>query len=252
MVPIPFVPELVLKVLSVEKTETRRLIRGHSRFDMFSVDHDGVLIGVRKDRESFNRMSVPGDEQVIKKPYKKGEVLWVKENWAAGEFFDDRPPRLIWDKGIYLSPPPVWYRADEECSWPDGRGLRECPSVISTRGKWRTSMFMCKWMARIFLDVEDVWAERVHDITHQGAIAEGFPEFSHGEFTSIESYQKYGTGSDAVDAFAAKWDEINKDRGAPWESNPWVWVVKFKRIPAEKSEIIAWVDRNVDKRTGVY
>lgn len=249
MVPIPFVPELVLKILSGEKTETRRLVRGHTRFDSFYLDRDGRLVGVRKTRESFNRQSIPGDTQIIKKPYEVGDVLWVKENWAAGEFFDDRPPRLVWEvKGRrYLSPPPVWYRADGDCSWPDELAMKRLPEVVSNRGKWRSSMFMCKWMARLFLDVEKVWAERVQDITHQGAVAEGFPED-----VPIELLNDYGTGSATKDLFAQKWDEINKKRGASWERNPWVRVVRFQVIPAEKKDIIAWVNRSVDKLTGTY
>ena len=31
-------------------------------------------------------------------------------------------------------------------------------------------------------------------------------------------------------AFRELWDSINKKRGYDWESNPWVWVIEFKRI----------------------
>ena len=45
--------------------------------------------------------------------------------------------------------------------------------------------------------------------------------------------QTISTGERAADAphrasFACLWDEINGDR-ALWKSNPWVWVVEFKR-----------------------
>jgi hypothetical protein len=29
--------------------------------------------------------------------------------------------------------------------------------------------------------------------------------------------------------FEALWDRINARRGYPWESNPWVWVIEFRR-----------------------
>jgi hypothetical protein len=32
-----------------------------------------------------------------------------------------------------------------------------------------------------------------------------------------------------VEAFADIWNSINAKRGYSWESNPWVWVVEFKR-----------------------
>ncbi len=37
-----------------------------------------------------------------------------------------------------------------------------------------------------------------------------------------------GEALDPVGQYAALWDSLNADR-APWKSNPWVWVVTFKR-----------------------
>jgi hypothetical protein len=30
--------------------------------------------------------------------------------------------------------------------------------------------------------------------------------------------------------FAVKWDDLNAARGFTWFSNPWVWVLEFKRV----------------------
>lgn len=238
LIPIPFVPELVLEIIAGNKTETRRLVRGQDEFDELQFTGYNELIGIKKDKSSFNRVSVAGYTKLIKKPYYPGDILYVKENWAAGCFFDDRPPRLIWDTGRYLSPPPVWYRADGLCSLPDGL-LNLNDNVIATRGKWRSSMFMCKWMARLFLEVEASWHERLHDITPQGAVAEGFPSSP-----STDMWNDYATGSATVDLFAEKWDKINKKRGFPWKMNPWVVAVKFKVVPVEIGELLAWRNSN--------
>ncbi len=32
------------------------------------------------------------------------------------------------------------------------------------------------------------------------------------------------------DLFEILWDSINLERGFGWESNPWVWVITFRRI----------------------
>ena len=64
--------------------------------------------------------------------------------------------------------------------------------------------------------------ERVQEISHQDALAEGI---------SIDANpNNYGTGSIARDAFAQLWDSINVGRGHGWTANPWVWVVEFKVI----------------------
>ena len=35
-----------------------------------------------------------------------------------------------------------------------------------------------------------------------------------------------------VDAFCELWDSINAKRGHSWESNPWVWILEFRRVEA--------------------
>ena len=78
---------------------------------------------------------------------------------------------------------------------------------------WKPSIHMPKKAARIWLEITDIRVERVQDISGDGAVAEG-----------IKSTPDY-----AIDYFASLWDSINQKRGYGWESNPWVWVVEFKR-----------------------
>lgn len=69
---------------------------------------------------------------------------------------------------------------------------------------------MPKWASRITLRVNEVKAERLHEITDDGAAAEGIPLPNR-------------------DGFSLLWDEINgKREGARWDDNPWVWVIKFE------------------------
>ncbi|MBF0339425.1 MAG: hypothetical protein HQL95_00500 [Magnetococcales bacterium] len=37
-------------------------------------------------------------------------------------------------------------------------------------------------------------------------------------------------GSSAKLAFQGLWDAINAKRGHGWDTNPWVWVIEFKRL----------------------
>ena len=73
--------------------------------------------------------------------------------------------------------------------------------------KWRSSIHMPRWACRLVLEVVDVRPERLCDISETDAQAEG-----------LESRAVFEVG----------WDRINGKR-APWASNPWVWVVTFRR-----------------------
>lgn len=92
--------------------------------------------------------------------------------------------------------------------------------------KWKPSIHMPRWASRITLEVVDLAVQPVQTISKADAIAEGI----------WECYE------DPKGAFRALWESINADR-APWDSNPWVWAVTFRRIntnppaePAEKGE----------------
>ena len=81
---------------------------------------------------------------------------------------------------------------------------------------WRPSIFMPRWASRITLEVIGVRVERLQRIRSEDALAEGIvPTDSPVWFP--------------VDEFQHLWDQINAKR-APWASNPWVWVVEFRRV----------------------
>ncbi|MGH1450254.1 MAG: hypothetical protein ACRBBM_12665 [Pseudomonadaceae bacterium] len=79
--------------------------------------------------------------------------------------------------------------------------------------RWRPSIHMHRWASRILLEVTEVRVERLQDISEDQAQAEG-------AYTD--------PACPAYDAFAQLWQSING--AGSWESNPWVWVVDFKRI----------------------
>jgi len=75
---------------------------------------------------------------------------------------------------------------------------------------------MPRTYSRITLEVTDIRVERLHDITEDDALKEGFCN--------------YGTDVDILDAFCEAWQKLNAKRGYPWESNPWVFVISFQVI----------------------
>lgn len=198
--PILFSGEMVKAILDGRKTQTRRVMKpqpiigeGGSMVDLGNgwAVLDGIMAG------EWNC------------PYgKPGDRLWVRETWRAGGIYADIM------KIADLNPAAdehIHYRADEQDSGVD---------------VWRPSIHMPRWASRITLEVTDIRVERVQDISETDVGAEG-----------IESTLTDPNTGNVVErcpgdrwAFAGLWDSINAKRGYSWESNPWVWVVEFKRV----------------------
>ena len=132
-------------------------------------------------------------ERVIQCPYGvPGDMLWVRETWASD---------------VDGCPAGLGYRADHL----DPRGDGPANPM-----RWRPSIHMPRWASRLTLEITAVRVERLQDISEADARAEGCPaECPDGN---------------AVDWFSGIWDGINAERGYPWSSNPWVWVIGFERV----------------------
>ena len=103
----------------------------------------------------------------------------------------------------------TWYAADGDGAKAHATGAYP---VGYPRGKWRPSIHMPRWASRITLEVIGVRIERLQSITYDDAIAEGWDP---------------ACGQGADDWFAELWGEINGPQS--WTTNPWVWVVEFRR-----------------------
>ncbi len=146
-------------------------------------------------------------------PAMPGDLLYVREAWARRRDENHIKPSNL-RRGT------VWYAADSDPpEEPSG-----CAGGI---GKWRPSIHMPKWAARIWLRVAGVRVERVRDISEPDAEAEGC-EANWGLVGGPTDPQEVD-GQDARVEFADLWDSINAKRGFGWETNPLVWVVEFER-----------------------
>lgn len=74
---------------------------------------------------------------------------------------------------------------------------------------WKPSIFMPKSAARIFLKVTGISIRCISKISEFDAEAEG---------------------AVSVQEFREIWDEIYKNRGYGWDTNPIGWMIEFKRI----------------------
>lgn len=86
--------------------------------------------------------------------------------------------------------------------------------------RWRPSIFMPRWASRITLEIVSVRVERLRDISERDAKAEGVCETCNCLDAVIIT---------STDHYRRLWDSIN-GKTHPWSSNPWVWVIEFRRI----------------------
>lgn len=189
--PILFQTEMVRSILSDRKTQTRRLVKG---FDVFSPEF------IAREFEAFSRYG------------KLGDLLWVRESYQSG------------NRKIY-------YKSDL-----DEQLSKEVSALGAT---WKPSIQMPKQASRLWLMVEEIRVERVQDISEADAIAEGIemravidPEFEE----PVRGWKDYQTNdwittgdglkSPEERSFKSLWKSINGEES--WNSNPWVWVIKFR------------------------
>jgi hypothetical protein len=114
--------------------------------------------------------------------------------------------------------------------------------------KWKPSIFMPKAAARIFLRITGVRCERLQDISHEDAIAEGITSTVTGVPPYDLIYRRpncpnyYYTHEQA---FQALWDSLNAKCDYRWETNPWVFVYEFERCEAKcnrKNPVVEWIN----------
>ncbi len=153
------------------------------------------------------------NENVNLAPYKPGDVLWVRETWATVS------------SGI------IEYRAKYKEPYTGSTEIDHIGKKIT----WRPSIHMPREAARIFLKVTNVRVERVQDITEEDARSEGVKD--PYEYQSPEYYEQPSLRGFEINksAFAGCWDSIYSKRGYGWDTNPWVWVVKFERISKDEA-----------------
>ena len=160
-------------------------------------------------------------------PYGKvGDKLWVREtftietNWTTDSnegypppFKDGRPINWkngngdfedYWEQCHYCAtdPEPELACFSDKCRQCDENG---------GGSHWKPSIHMPRWASRITLEITDVRVERVHEITGKEVLLEG-------------------VGKDCVyprRVFEVLWNKIYGLND--WNSNPWVWVIEFKR-----------------------
>lgn len=213
--PILFSGPMVRPILEGRKTQTRRVMNPqphkyvHSFFFLNTLNEFKPMVG--GPSHLFELPEMKHGSPTIRCPYGvPGDRLWVKEAWRTNNANDDLRPSSL------PAGSPLYYEAD--CSDWQGRH--------SFIGKRRASRFMPRWASRITLEITEVRAQRVQDISDEDAIAEGTRDptlrFLGGDLAQTAWLESQ--------VFRIIWDSINAQRGYAWEKNPWVWATTFRRI----------------------
>jgi hypothetical protein len=225
---------MVQAILEGRKTQTRRVVKHQDEVRQTS---DGIQLWTgfmgwqpMSEAVSLCRHGVPGDR------------LWVREGFA-------RVPATAYrcSTGVHQTADPgdsdmcVVYREGWERSLPGG---------------WRSPIFMPRWASRITLEITEVRIERLQAISEADAVAEGSTMrpscngFRHanpgwsmdwsrvGEFSRFATAAQRGQKAPLTEgdislttarfAFANFFDRIHG--AGSWDTNPWVWVIEFKKV----------------------
>ncbi|MDN7488531.1 hypothetical protein QZM35_12555 [Burkholderia sp. AU45274] len=149
--------------------------------------------------------------------------LWVRETYVA---FGRWETRFSAKKGR-----DEWHFVDMTLE--TGREYRfggDLPNAArggATPAWWRRpSIFMPRAAARTLLEVTGVRVERLRSISDADAHAEGVTIEDH----HLRGYCAGAYRPPSIRAFHDLWDSLNAARGYGWDTNPWVWVVAFRRI----------------------
>lgn len=205
--PILFNGEMVRAILDGRKTQTRRVVKLPT-----GCLHDDI----ERASAFWNCFCDPGHQwqcgdDLIGPNYQPGDRLWCKETWAVrGLGYDMKP-----SQAAKIASRDAWvYRADGT-QWQHG---------------WKPSILMPRAASRLTLEITDVRVERLQSITEADAIAEGAYALSedgmsgYGDDATLHRFPHYTYRW----GFKDIWDSINA-KSHPWDANPWVWVVSFKR-----------------------
>lgn len=89
---------------------------------------------------------------------------------------------------------------------------------------------MPRWASRITLEITNVRVERLQEITQEDAFEEGMSQnLASSLGFSVSESEEIFNFTQCRRTFMHLWDSINAKK-YPWSSNPWVWVIEFKRV----------------------
>lgn len=218
MKPILFNTDMIEAILDNKKTKTRRVIKfPTNRFTHNIPMADNLTVKhIRDDRVTFHES--PHFCFNINKPYKVGDILYVRESYAIGS--------IEYGEESY-NPEPQPYisqcEGDNDIIHKEW-ALRNHIGIDDV--KWKPSIHMPKDAARLFLRVTAIKVERLQDMTLDDFLDEGIEVWPQSFNDPSNAYLQ------AKKSFSNLWNStINKSQLGlyGWDANPYVWIIEFEK-----------------------
>ena len=210
--PIIYSAPMVRALLDDRKTQTRRIITKRGALDALAVFGPQFLLK-------------PGNVDLC--PFgQPGDRLWVRENVRAEELSDGLDVVRYAADGIWgrISDAPTAGDDWLKLFYYRGRGKDGIGNPVP-------SIHMPRWASRLTLVVNDIRAQRLHDISEEDAVAEGaLVDHSLRDGTADGSQPpmvKIGPARHITlrGWYHRLWDDLHGP--AAWDANPWVWALTF-------------------------
>jgi hypothetical protein len=227
--PILFSGPMVCAILRGRKTQTRRIIKPQP---MMRGDDDCVIT-YKGQRHSGPPKYLIGE--ILPRygcPYgRQNDGLWVRETFkpvVSGEV-KNRTGDLRYGFG---------YNADNAVRWNEfttrihdlTNAPRDSGLLQFQERPWKPASHMPRNACRLHLQITEIRTERLQDMSDADAIAEGCGLSKAGLYCGAP-HKAHGAPiqwNTPNEAYASVWKSINGPDS--WDSNPWVWVISFRRI----------------------
>lgn len=223
--PILMSAPMVLALLDGRKTMTRRLAKipgiCNTKIVRYELEAGSVAFYTKSHAS-----------RVVCPPYEVGDRLWVRE--SLQRYNREQPTiQYVADMTPVVAPHGMQRHANGAALWHWKR--KSLPSIHCPR-----------WASRITLEISEVRVEQVRDISTDDILAEGIQCTVSGDghplirVTGKCPPSHYHRSIDLMNGerltheellrahWASAWDSINGS--GSWDSNPWVWVISFKRV----------------------
>ena len=225
MKPMIFSAYSVRAIQDGRKTQTRRVIKPQPDAE---AEYKGIEVG-------DHTFETDNDMWHIRAPYQPGDILWVREPFCEIPYEHEHIPI----NGGHVTLPKYAYKADSE---------------VDYTGLWKSSRYMPKKTARLFLLVKSVWPEKLQDITAEDVFSEGIyleppmsltggqqlpkdwdklSDLRRKEYFQDWARMDYMAMCHFVELlfkeYEILWDSLNIKKGYSWKNNDYVWKIVFER-----------------------
>ncbi|MDE1485143.1 hypothetical protein KKI90_01575 [Xenorhabdus bovienii] len=184
--------EMIHAIFNGRKTQTRRVIQSPAK-------------NMQQHGSEVIRYRAPGDKWYGDYVFSMRNECGTWNDYTYGQFIKECPHGKVGER--------LW--------------VRETFSDISLDTvkeeylRWKPLTYMPPSAPRITLEITDIRVERLYDISESDALAEGF-------LGCRDAIKNYGDNTSSWAHFNYWWIK-NYGEGL-WKSNPWVWVIEFRRV----------------------